>query len=231
MDVMARDILLNHTLKSRVFLAAFMLFCISAVLVATGVLQEWDGMLLLTLRQGADPSQPRAPELITGAVLLLTAFGGQMVLVPVAVVAASLLVATRRRIEALVLTMASASGLLLNEGLKLLFARPRPDIVPHLLAMDGFSFPSGHAMLSVIVYGFLLHECWRMMGVPPRRRSLLNVMVAGLIMLIGMTRPYIGVHYMTDVLGGWGAGMMCLMLWNAVLELLRTAKDRDLGTA
>ena len=109
----------------------------------------------------------------------------------------------------LVLSGSIALGALFNQILKLIFRRPRPD-VPRLVEQSGYSFPSGHAMSSVIFYGlaaYLLVRHGRFRG-----RYLFAGFVAVLVPLIGLSRIYLGVHYASDVLAGFilGAGWLVI---------------------
>jgi undecaprenyl-diphosphatase len=109
----------------------------------------------------------------------------------------------------------------LSSILKLGTDRPRPDLVAHLVEVHTASFPSGHAMLSAVVYltlGGLLSRVerpWRI------KIHLLSVAVI-LTLLIGVSRVYLGVHWPTDVLAGWCAGATWAMLcWRVALALQR----------
>lgn len=90
-------------------------------------------------------------------------------------------------------------------GLKLLFALPRPVDPIALISIDSFSFPSGHAAAAATLYGFLI---WMMVGAgkTDRTRTLLAGFFFFLIVLIGFSRLYLGVHYLTDVVAGYVVG-------------------------
>ena len=120
--------------------------------------------------------------------------------------------------------LATAGGWVLNDVLKLAFARPRPDVVPHLREVMSPSFPSGHALTSAAVFltlGALL------MRVADNRVTKFYCMAIAMIatLLVGATRVYLGVHYPTDVLAGWLIGIS----WALVCWLLERALDRRAG--
>ena len=103
--------------------------------------------------------------------------------------------------------------MLLNHGLKAAFARARPDLVDHLVEVVSPSFPSGHALMSAAVYLTLAGLLGRRGVDAPVRRSLFWLAVA-LVLLIGISRVYLGVHWPSDVLGGWVLG--ALWAWGCV---------------
>lgn len=192
--------------------------------VLEGDTQEFDKRLLQTLRKADDPAQPIGPAWLEVAALDLTALGGATVLgLTVATVAGFLLLQGLRRYAAFVL-VASAGGWFLNRFLKELFARPRPDVVPHLREVMTLSFPSGHALTSAAVFltlGALL------MRVATNRITKFYCMAIAMTatLLVGATRVYLGVHYPTDVLAGWLIGMS----WALLCWLVERALERRAG--
>ena len=108
--------------------------------------------------------------------------------------------------------------------LKLGFARPRPDLVPHAVEVYTASFPSGHAMLSAVTYltlGALL------IRVQPRWRVKVYILflAISITLLVGTSRVYLGVHWPTDVLAGWCVGAAwALLCWLVALRLQREGK-------
>jgi undecaprenyl-diphosphatase len=116
--------------------------------------------------------------------------------------------------------VALAGGGLLDAVLKQVFHRPRPIWDTPLLSAHGWSFPSGHAMGSLIAYGMLAYLL--VLELRDRRRQL--VVVAGaavVVLLIGLSRLYLGVHYFSDVIGGYAAGAVWLSACISGLEIAR----------
>ena len=116
----------------------------------------------------------------------------------------------------MVLTLvATLGGLLLNLATKGIIHRGRPAVVPHLREIATTSFPSGHAMLSAVVYLTLGMMLTRI--VTDRKTKLYFLVMAGILtMLVGTSRVYLGVHYPTDVLAGWMLGIVwALVCWAA----------------
>lgn len=140
----------------------------------------------------------------------------------VSVVAAILYFAwRRRRRQAVALALASTSSVLVDNALKMLFHRGRPETATEFITRQSWSFPSGHAMNSMVCYGFLaflllqhVQGRWRRAGVV--------IGAALLIGLIGFSRLYLGVHYLSDVGGGWIAGaawlIACVLAYRVALR-------------
>jgi hypothetical protein len=107
-------------------------------------------------------------------------------------------------VAALLLVVVGA--FLLNSGLKELFQRARPTPVASLAPAQAWSFPSGHATVSAAFYSFLAYLSWRLLrGV---RRLLWTAALLALVLLIGLSRLYLGVHFLTDVIAGYLAGFV-----------------------
>lgn len=107
----------------------------------------------------------------------------------------------------------------LNRWLKDLIDRPRPE-ARHLVEAGSLSFPSGHAMSSIAFFGFLIYLVWRLVSTS-WVRWLLSVLLALLILLIGFSRVYLGVHYPSDVLAGYAAGGACLAIFISIFTYVR----------
>ena len=118
------------------------------------------------------------------------------------------------------MVVAIGGGWIASTLLKLLFARPRPDVIPHFVETLTHSFPSGHSMLAAVTYltlGALASQL--------ASRNKVKIYVLGscviLAILVGLTRVYLGVHYPTDVLAGWTLGFAwataCLIVTRLLL--------------
>src|SRR6202011_3199532 len=144
---------------------------------------------------------------IEPALLDLTALGGATVLGLVVVVVVGFLLLQGRRPTALAVAITSISGELINAAMKHAFNRPRPDVVPHLREVFTTSFPSGHAMESAIVY---LTLGAMLMRIARRRATKLYVLAVAMLLtiVVGVSRVWLGVHYPTDVIGGWMIGFV-----------------------
>jgi len=177
-----------------------------------GTARRLDRALLLVMRNPSDLSDPKGPQWFEETVRDFTALGATGPLAfAVAVVLGYLTLAYRRK-TALIVLLAEVGGIGFNQLLKGYFARPRPQLVPQKVYVLGESFPSGHSMMAAITYltlaALLVSE-----DSPMRHRLYLLGCALLLIMLIGLSRVYLGVHWPTDVLAGWAAGAGWATAW------------------
>ncbi len=183
--------------------------------------------ILKSLRHPDDLAEPIGPRWVKEAAVDFTALGGLPVLtLVIALVCGHLLLLKRVRTMLFVLA-ATVGGGVLTFYLKTLFARDRPDAIPALADVSTYSFPSGHAMTSSIVFmtlGALLAQTFSNW----REKTYFISVALFLSFLIGLTRVYLGVHYPTDVMAGWAAGtawaLLCWMLARYLIK--RRALDR-----
>jgi len=100
---------------------------------------------------------------------------------------------------------------ILNRILKAIFRRERPSVL-RLAEETGYSFPSGHAMVSIGYYGYIIYLVYRYVK-NKRARNIIILLLALLILLIGISRIYLGVHYATDIIGAYIIGLIYLHIF------------------
>jgi undecaprenyl-diphosphatase len=191
-----------------------------------GDTQAFDTKILRALRSPDDPSTPIGPAWIEGALLDLTAIGGPTVLALVVLAVIGFLLLQQRIRTALFVAVTSFSGELVDTAMKQAFNRPRPTIVPHLREVFSSSFPSGHAMESAIVYLTLGAILMRVAEDRITKMYCLGIAIL-LTVLVGMSRVYLGVHYPTDVIGGWIIGFA----WASICWLVEERFESRAGIA
>ena len=119
--------------------------------------------------------------------------------------------------DLLLLNLSNISGVVVMQVLKMIFGRERPPR-PWLGTASGFSFPSGHSLMTALFYGFLLYLVVRRGRVWSGRKWLITILVS-LPVLVGLSRVCLGVHYASDVLAGWAVGLAWAGVWMGIKEL------------
>jgi undecaprenyl-diphosphatase len=181
--------------------------------VTRGATGDFDQRAVLAMRDVGDLSNPIGPRWVEELGRDFTALGGVAVitLLTSSVVAFFWLSSMRR--AAAYVAIACLGSLLISSGLKQLFDRPRPDLVPHGAHVYTSSFPSGHSTMAAAAYltlGLVASQF-----VPRRRLKVLFIGVAMFVTAaVGISRVYLGVHWPSDVLAGWAVGLSwALVCW------------------
>jgi undecaprenyl-diphosphatase len=212
-------------------LAGLWIFLWLAYGVSTGSSQRSDERVLRSLREPDDPSDPLGPEWLEEVGRDLTALGGAAALLLVTAAVAGYFILCRSYRALILLLVATTGGIVLAMLLKTVYDRLRPSVVPYLAQVHTASFPSAHSMLSAVVYLTLGEMLARQ--VKERRLKIYFVSIGLLLsFLVGVSRLYMGVHYPTDVLAGWAAGLAWALLCGLVARWLqrRGAVERPPAT-
>ncbi|MEB3887348.1 phosphatase PAP2 family protein [Lyngbya sp. CCY1209] len=166
-----------------------------------------DRLILQAIRQIHTPFLDRLMVGITGLgdPLFLTAVGMSMVFI---------LLFQGRKIGAIAIGVALGGVALLNHLLKSVFGRHRPELWERIVDVSFHSFPSGHAMISLVVYGIIAY--WFAVHFRPWQWLIISAAIV-LIVAIGFSRLYLGVHWPTDIVAGYAAGLVwlvaCILGW------------------
>ncbi len=169
----------------------------------------FDTHFLLWLHQFSNPS-------LNNLMLTITNLGNPNFVVVVVTLSLAVLWWRRYRQEAKIFAIACLGAFILNTVLKLLFSKPRPELWDRLITEQSFSFPSGHALGSLVLYGFL---AYLLATYHPKFSQFIYSMAGVVIAAIGISRLYLGVHWPTDVIAGYGVGFLWLMMCIAMLKL------------
>jgi undecaprenyl-diphosphatase len=211
-------------LSVMVIVAAVCGFLALAYAVSRTMTQSFDERLLRSLRDPADADRPLGPKWLEEAARDLTAVGGVAELCLLTAAVSGYLLICKKYRALVLLLVATLGGLLLSTLLKEHFDRPRPHVVPYLSYAVTSSFPSGHSLNSAVVYltlGSLLASL-----VQQRRLKFYFFSVALLLtFLVGVSRVFMGVHWPTDVLAGWCAGLAWALACSLVARRLRQRGD------
>lgn len=193
--------------------------------VVEGDTRGFDQSVLLWFRNKADLSDPIGPQWLEVVVRDITALGGLVILGLLTIAACGYLWLTQRHKLALFVAVSIPAGALLNTLLKEYFTRPRPDIVPHGTEAALSSFPSGHAMMSAVVF-LTLGALLSLSTENTRIKIYILFWSVFLTVIVGISRVYLGVHWPTDIIAGWIAGgtwaVLCLLVGH---WLVRTQRE------
>lgn len=205
-------------------LIAFAAFC-AALTVATmltslvtqGHWRAFDEWFLKLFRTAADVATPIGSRAIQIAVRDATALGGTLPLILLVSIVAIYLFLKGHTRTGLAVVGSSLLGVLVSQILKAIIDRGRPDIVAQLVPEVSGSFPSGHAMMSAIVYLTLGTMLARLETERTVRGFVIGIAIA-LTVMVGLSRVYLGVHWPSDVLGGWTLGALWVVMVSRLLD-------------
>ncbi len=196
--------------------------------VLNGKTEALDRSGLLLYRTGVE-FHPMGGTMLEEAVRDVTALGGVLLTTLVTIAACVALLFLKLRREALLFAVTVALGWLLNNTMKALVGRDRPDLVPRLTEAAGYSFPSGHSFASAMVYTGMALAFASMSD----RHSVRHTMIGAAMLLSAMiawSRVMLGVHYPSDALAGWSGGAAWAFTAAALLyKPARAAAESELG--
>lgn len=219
-----------RALEGRVLVAVMMLaaggwaFAELADAVVENKTQALDEQILLALREPGDRSDPIGPRWVEEIGRDLTALGGMTVVGLVTATVVFYLWSREKRRTAVLVLASIVGAVVVSTLFKFGFARPRPDLVPHGSIVATSSFPSGHSTLAAAAY---LTLAGLMVRTHAARRLKIFFLVSalGITFLVGVSRVFLGVHWPSDVLGGWALGAMWAALcWTVAFWLQRRGK-------
>jgi len=200
--------------------AGLLIFISIANEVVEGETISIDDSILKSLREPNDVSKPAFPDWVTVAMKDITSLGSAAVITLITLIISGYLLLRKQYFRLWLVLAATIGGALLMAGLKEFIGRTRPEVVTHLLEEKSLSFPSGHSMMSAVIF---LTQAVLLSKIETNRKIKIYIIFVALLLmlLIGISRIYIGVHYPTDVLAGWVAGISwALLCWyiSTILE-------------
>jgi undecaprenyl-diphosphatase len=186
-----------------------------AVVLAEDEPHRMDRQILLAMREKHDRADPIGPAELEQVARDVTALGGSPLVLTLTVTACGYLVLRRRWLSASVVVVSVMGGEIASDTIKAIVDRPRPDLVPRFVQVYSASFPSGHAFLAMVVYLTIAMQLARLEKAAVVRGYLIAIALV-IVAAVGISRIYLGVHWPSDVLAGWGIGLAwVLVVWAA----------------
>jgi len=185
-------------------------------LTFSGQLQGLDETLLLWFRVPGDMATAVGPTWLTNLVTGITHIGDSIFLIILCVAMIAWLFLREQKAAALTLLGCAGGAFVMTPLLKALFGRARPDIVEHLVHASSASFPSGHTLRSAVVYLTIFLVLRRV----PENDGIARMfpVVLLLVAAIGSSRIFLGVHWPSDIVGGWLIAGLWVSLWWPLLR-------------
>jgi membrane-associated phospholipid phosphatase len=201
----SRQNLMNSLRHQGLWLVGYLLILVIVAWLCTEAWEQeavrLDRSSLLWIHQFANPQ-------LDTVMLFITALGNPPMAITVFITTIIWLGIKRRYTDVGRFAIVCIGGVLINQVMKLFFAKPRPELWTRLISEHSFSFPSGHAVGSMVIYGFIAYIFAKEL-VPYRKYVYFAASL--LIIAIGLSRLYLGVHYPTDIIAGYGIGFLWLM--------------------
>lgn len=153
--------------------------------------------------------------IITNFLKLVTNLGGAIGIISITI---ALLITLKNRYYRICIVINLFIITLINQILKFIIQRPRPEEF-RIIEESGYSFPSGHSMVSMAFYGFLIYIVYKEVK-NKYIKNILSITLVGLILLIGFSRIYLGVHYASDVFAGFLLSISYLIIYTKIIDKL-----------
>lgn len=189
-----------------VFTIAIVLFIIMAYLVSNGLTGPLDSLIynFVTVNKS---------NTLTYFFKFITFFANEYAILLVTIICFILF---KNKKYAITVFITALCTVFLNYILKITFMRDRPfDLM--IIDEKGYSFPSGHAMVSIGFYGYILYLVWQTKA-DIKYKKVITISLCILIILIGMSRIYLGVHYPSDIIGGYSVAIVYLILYIEIIK-------------
>jgi len=206
-----------------IIISSTWIFFIIANAVSSGTTQQLDVNIVKYFRNAGNPAVPIGPYWLPDVMRDITSLGGGTVIALITLIVIFYLLLQKKYAELLLILAAVLGGTVIGLGLKEIFGRERPDLIYRLTDARSLSFPSGHSMMSTVIYLSLAALLSRIQHERKVRIYIISIALF-LALIIGFSRVYLGVHYPTDVLGGWTIGLGWASLCWFVAKYLQRKK-------
>lgn len=201
-------------MKKELFIVSLFIFIINSMLVVTNCYQPIDELINLGVSLIRNSN-------VTEVIKVLTSFGDTNVIIMLNALLI-IFIFFKKKYKLLVIPIASTLSGIINTGLKYLFSRPRPEGIA-LIAQGGFSYPSGHSAISVLFYGTIIYL---LMKSDIKYKKVYITLLTIMAVIIPLTRIYLGVHYLSDVIGGVSLGFSILSIILVIYDKVTTTEEK-----
>ncbi|MBO5182904.1 MAG: phosphatase PAP2 family protein [Bacilli bacterium] len=200
---------MNKRLKYIIFLILLIIWILLVYLVKTNKIVNFDNYIYNYLSGISNNN-------LTSFFRFITYFANYQIIVLLCIL---LLILIKNKWIGISISINSIFSTIINKILKSIFARPRPDVLK-LIKQGGYSFPSGHAMASMSFYGFLIYIIYKS-SLNKNIKIILIITLTTLILLIGLSRVYLGVHYASDIITGYITSILCMFIYVEIIQILK----------
>jgi undecaprenyl-diphosphatase len=202
-------------------------FILIAGFVSRGSTDHFDMQILKSFRYPDNLARPIGPEWLFEVMRDITSLGGSTIVTLITLFVFGYLILKKQYSKLFLVLVAIIGGAIIDLELKVIFSRIRPQVVPSLIQEISYGFPSGHSMMSTIIYLSLASLLARLQV---RWRDKIYIISLAILLsfMIGISRVYLGVHYPTDVLGGWSLGLAWAALCWLVAWYISKKRSKDM---
>lgn len=191
-------------MKNRYVIIIFsVLFIILSVLVGTNIISSFDNFIY-------DLVVFNMSDITTSIYKIITFFGSTEFIIFLCVFFLILFIILKRKNTGLVITCVLIISTIVNNLIKIIFRRERPGILM-LVEEDTYSYPSGHTMASVSMYGILIYIVLKS-NMNKKLKITLSIILGIIPILVGLSRVYLGAHYISDVIGSFLVSIILLLI-------------------
>jgi undecaprenyl-diphosphatase len=191
------------------------IFFLTFIAELTGKSDNIDKFILLSLRETNNTAVPIGPDWLLIFMKDVSSIGSVSILTLLTLLISGYLIIDKKLKLFRLILFAVLGGCFVELLIKSIFSRQRPEIVPHLIEVNSWSFPSGHSVMSAAVFLSLTAIIFQF-NIKQSAKIYFLVFAIILVLLVGISRIYLGVHYPSDVAGGWALGLV----WSSLTALL-----------
>ncbi len=201
---------MKNKLKYIVLFILIITFILITYLVKTDKIIEFDNYVYNFLSNNSN-------ENLTSFFRVITYLANWQVIVLLCIIS---LVVIKDKWIGISISINSIFSTIINKILKFIFIRPRPDVLK-LIVQGGYSYPSGHAMASMSFYGYLIYLINKS-DFSKGKKIIFTAVLSIIILLVGVSRVYLGVHYASDIISGYIVSIICMIIYVEITNKIKS---------